>query len=198
MAMGLTKNVYVGNRYVPKLNKIWDINKVYGSLEIVPYQGNSYTSVTNVPSGVDILNENYWICTGNYNLQVEQYRQETRNSVIEITNKFNDFVDTQEDKFTLIMNKTKTDIETYLDEEFAKVDNKVNGVTQGLTTLEFNMTNLYNDSKADVETYVNSKYQEINNERLQIENLINEVDWVIDGGDFIDNPSANIMDGGTW
>ena len=40
------------------------------------YQGNSYTSRQYVPIGVDILNEEYWANTGNYNAQVEAYRQE--------------------------------------------------------------------------------------------------------------------------
>ena len=72
------KNVYVGHRYVPKLMGEWDITKEYESLSIVQYQGNSFTSRQNVPIGVEITNEEFWASTGNYNAQVENYRQEVK------------------------------------------------------------------------------------------------------------------------
>lgn len=73
-------NTYVGARYVPVFaNPIdWDNSKPYESLTIVYYNGNSYTSKIAVPAGVAITDEKYWALTGNYNAQVEQYRQETR------------------------------------------------------------------------------------------------------------------------
>lgn len=71
------ENVYVGLRYVPKFSGDWDNTKTYEPLEIVTYQGNSYTSKTYVPTGASISNTDYWAPTGNYNAQVETYRQET-------------------------------------------------------------------------------------------------------------------------
>lgn len=70
-------NTYVGMRYVPIFDGEWDRTKTYEPLTIVSYQGNSYTSRTFVPTGVDVTNETYWALTGNYNAQVEYYRQET-------------------------------------------------------------------------------------------------------------------------
>ena len=70
------QNVYVGHRYVPKLDTEWTNTKSYESLTIVTYQGNSFTSRQNVPVGIDINNEEFWVSTGNYNAQVEQYRQD--------------------------------------------------------------------------------------------------------------------------
>lgn len=69
---------YVGARYVPLFADPlqWDNTKIYEPLTIVINQGNSYTSRQFVPVGVDITNEDYWALTGNYNAQVEQYRQE--------------------------------------------------------------------------------------------------------------------------
>ena len=72
------QNVYVGHRYVPKIMGEWDNTKTYESLSIVQYQGNSFTSRQVVPIGVDINNEDYWASTGNYNAQVENYRQEVK------------------------------------------------------------------------------------------------------------------------
>lgn len=69
-------NTYIGARYVPIFGGEWDNTKTYEPLVIVTDQGNSYTSVTFVPAGIDINNTTYWALTGNHNAQVEQYRQE--------------------------------------------------------------------------------------------------------------------------
>ena len=70
---------YVGARYVPKLSEPieWDKKRGYEALEIVTYLGTSYTSKKPVPVGTEIDNNEYWVVTGNYNAQVEQYRRET-------------------------------------------------------------------------------------------------------------------------
>lgn len=82
------KNTYIGARYVPKFATPteWDNTKTYEPLTIVTYQGNSYTSKTFVPVGVDILNDTYWAKTGNYNAQVEQYRQEVEQLETDVNN----------------------------------------------------------------------------------------------------------------
>lgn len=83
-------NLYVGARYVPLFaNPIeWDLSKTYEPLTIVIYQGNSYTSKTFVPANTQITNTTYWALTGNYNAQVEQYRQE----VSRLSDKYNDII----------------------------------------------------------------------------------------------------------
>ena len=81
------KNVYVGHRYKPKMFGEWDNSQIYEPLSIVQYQGTSYTSRQYVPVGVEITNEEYWAVTGNYNAQVEQYRQEVRNMQEEVSSK---------------------------------------------------------------------------------------------------------------
>ena len=70
---------YVGARYVPIFDGAWDNTKDYAPLTVVSYEGNSYTSRTYVPSGTAINNETYWALTGNYNAQVEAYRNEVLN-----------------------------------------------------------------------------------------------------------------------
>ena len=81
------QNVYVGHRYKPKMFGEWDNTKIYEPLSIVQYQGNSFTSRQYVPVGIEITNEEYWAVTGNYNAQVEQYRQEVRNMQDEVSSK---------------------------------------------------------------------------------------------------------------
>lgn len=80
------KNVYVGHRYVPKIMGEWDNSQIYEPLSIVQYQGNSFTSGQYVPVGVEITDEEYWVSTGNYNAQVEQYRQDVRNLENDVNN----------------------------------------------------------------------------------------------------------------
>lgn len=71
---------YTGMRYVPVFADPpeWSSANTYEPLEIVIHEGNSYTSKTFVPVGIDISNSAYWALTGNYNAQVEQYRQEVK------------------------------------------------------------------------------------------------------------------------
>ena len=71
---------YVGARYVPLFSTPleWSNTREYEPLTIVLNKGNSYTSRQFVPAGIDISNESYWALSGNYNAQVEQYRQEVK------------------------------------------------------------------------------------------------------------------------
>lgn len=72
---------YVGARYVPKFADPveWQANTSYEAMVIVTYNNSSYTSKVPVPPTVGNPAENskYWVLTGNYNAQVEEYRQET-------------------------------------------------------------------------------------------------------------------------
>lgn len=72
---------YVGARYVPKFADPveWSSALSYEALTIVTHLGNSFTSKKPVPAGVDIGNTEYWVNTGNYNEQIEQYRNDVAN-----------------------------------------------------------------------------------------------------------------------
>ena len=74
----MKNNVYIGNRYVPIFaNPVeWNDLRQYEPLTIVTYQGTAYTSRKTVPVGTALSNTEYWVVTGNYNAQVEEYRQE--------------------------------------------------------------------------------------------------------------------------
>ena len=69
---------YIGARYVPLFaNPLeWSADRTYEPLTIVLHEGNSYTSRQYIPVGIQIDNEDFWALTGNYNAQVEQYRQD--------------------------------------------------------------------------------------------------------------------------
>jgi hypothetical protein len=78
---------YVGARYVPLFAEPleWNNTKTYEPLTIVYNNGNSYTSKQYVPAGIEITNTHYWALTGNYNAQIEQYRDEVQRYDARIT-----------------------------------------------------------------------------------------------------------------
>lgn len=85
----LSTRQYVGARYVPKLMGEWDKKISYENLVIVTYKGNSFTSKQPVPQGIEISDTNYWINTGNYNAQIEEYREELKTTKTDIDNEIN-------------------------------------------------------------------------------------------------------------
>ena len=97
----MTVREYIGARYVPLFMGQWDIAVDYEALCVVQYQGDSYTSRQPVPAGTDIFNEEYWLESGNYNAQVEAYRNEVFQFDDRITENANDISDIQ-DELTII------------------------------------------------------------------------------------------------
>lgn len=84
---GCGPSMYVGARYVPKFADPieWDIERGYESLTIVTYKGESYTSKCPVPPGIDIKNDRYWVLTGAYNAQVEEYKNQVKDLSQQVT-----------------------------------------------------------------------------------------------------------------
>lgn len=77
---------YIGARYVPKFyensenpsSNHWEANVAYEALTVVSYNFASWTSKIPVPNtvGNPASNPTYWALTGNYNGQVQLYREE--------------------------------------------------------------------------------------------------------------------------
>lgn len=86
---------YIGARYVPLFADplTWDPTRTYEPLTVVLYNGNSYTSRQAVPVNIDITNTTYWVQTGNYNAQIEQYRAEVQTFDDRITQNTDDIDD---------------------------------------------------------------------------------------------------------
>lgn len=86
-------NIYIGARYVPKFfengsgTSEWTANTAYEPLTIVTRNGNSYTSKKLVPASVGAPENNadYWVSTGIYNQQVEEYRQDVESVTDDIS-----------------------------------------------------------------------------------------------------------------
>lgn len=82
---------YIGSRYVPTFADPaeWDSTRTYEPLTIVLNKGNSYTSRQFVPVGITLTDTDYWLETGNYNAQIEAYRQEVLDNDAKVTKLIN-------------------------------------------------------------------------------------------------------------
>jgi hypothetical protein len=120
MSYGLINRQYVGARYVPKIMGEWDKNIPYEALSIVTYKGNSFTSKIPVPAKVDIGDETYWVNTGNYNVQIEEYRKETLEA-------------------KQLANNTNTDLQAFKKNQTNtnnEINNKIDSTTSALNKLK--------------------------------------------------------------
>lgn len=124
------RNVYVGHRYVPKVFGEWDKGKEYEGLSIVTNKGTSYTSKKRVPIGIDILDEEYWSVTGNYNAQIEEYRKDVRKMQGYVEKELDEANKKIDNKIT---NLTE-EVDTSIKEIDSKVDNKITDLTEEVDT----------------------------------------------------------------
>ena len=143
-------NVFVGNRYVPKLDGEWDNSKPYESLTIVQYQGNSFTSRQPVPSGIDISNRDYWVSTGNYNAQIEYYRRDVvkvKDDLIELSKHVDDE-----------LLRVETELDEKIDDGLAEVNQKVDdGLTEVNQKVDEglqNITDIVDEKLEGLENYI--------------------------------------------
>ena len=174
---------YIGARYVPVLADPveWSSANAYEPLTIVLYQGNSYTSRQAVPVGVAITNEDFWACTGNYNAQIESYRQE----VARIAGLLDDIEDDVSDAKTAAQNALAylgtgwTDVDTVraaidaLNQAIGTLPAGTASVSAGLTSLAESINGLGTDvshiettltgfdSTHQVKTYVDESVAEM-------------------------------------
>lgn len=120
MSNELINRQYVGARYVPKIMGEWNKALQYEALSVVTYMGNSFTSKVPVPANVEINNTDYWVNTGNYNAQVEEYRKVT--------------LETKE-----LANNTNTDLQTFKKNQTNtnnEINNKIDTTTSALNKLK--------------------------------------------------------------
>ena len=155
----MTVTQYIGSRYVPIFaNPIdWDNKREYEPLTIVSNKGNSYTSRQAVPKGIDITNEKYWTLTGNYNSQVESYRQETKNYVAQV-GEYKQQVTDAVAKVDADLAQQKKDVSAQLESQNAKITSQLatqdSKITSQLATQDSKVTKQLADNKLYVDTEV--------------------------------------------
>lgn len=197
----MATNKYIGMRYVPKImrdDEPWDTTKEYESLTVVQHQGNSFTSRKNVPAGIDILNKEYWACTGNYNSQVELYRQETQNAVQVVNNKLDSFTNLQDGKFEQLLLKYKGEINSYADGKYNDIDNDIKQLNENISNSEISLNQKINKCENNLQNIVNDYTSTINNQINRVENVITSIDIEYDEGlstDVEDEENITEIDG---
>lgn len=163
-------NRYIGMRYVPKIIGQHDPQIAYEALSIVTYNGNSYTSKQNVPPGTAITNTDYWVVTGNYNAQVEQYRSEVVNAVATVTegmsnleSSVNETVDELENNVNTAISNMESSVTTEMGDTVTEVDTKIQNTMNAVNT-RLNQTlsqvnaNLATTT-AEIEEYVDDRVE---------------------------------------
>lgn len=123
------RNVYVGHRYVPKIMGEWDKQETYEGLSIVTHQGTSYTSKKHVPVGIDILDEEYWAVTGNYNAQIEYYRKDVRDMQEKVTKEMEnviEYVEENVEKLNDHLIEVQVNVNDFEGDDNEKIQNAIN------------------------------------------------------------------------
>lgn len=193
-------NHYTGKRYVPKILKdddIWTNTKEYEALTIVPFQGNSYTSRSFVPVGIDILNKDFWACTGNYSVQIEQYRQDSMNAVNNVNSKLTTFTDEQDGKFTLLMDKYKSEINTFTSGKYDDINSDIIATNVALENTKDAITAEMTQAESNLSNTVAGYTSTANNQITTIQNMLISMDIVYNAGtttDVLNN--VTILNGG--
>lgn len=192
---------YVGARYVPKIADPveWQENTAYEALVIVTYNNSSYTSRKPVPAGVGIPPENpeYWALTGNYNAQIEEYRQlteqavQTANSAEETANQAQQTAnETKEsvDGFDARITKNASDIAT-LTETTESQGTEIDGLSGRVDALEGEIGN------ADVD-YANTYIVHKNSDTYPTIN--SAIEQAITDGVSLSNPKTILVYAGDY
>ena len=149
---------YIGARYVPIFGRVgedsieWDDSKPYEPLTIVLHQGNSFTSRQFVPAGIDITNEDFWANTGNYNAQIEQYRQEVQAFDARITQNTESVAELEKGLSDEATNRVNADndLSARIDAEISNREESINGLETELNDLGANPT-VYDPDKGIVQ-----------------------------------------------
>ena len=163
----MTTKQYIGARYVPLIIGEWDNSISYEPLSIVTYEGDSYTSKQSVPIGVSISNEDYWVCTGNYNAQVEYYRQQA----VAIENKIpaSDF-------------DSENTVKKYIDDSITEVNGTISDLSDIIPSDSF-------DSENTVKKYVDDSISDFGDivpaDSFDSENTVKK---------YIDDSISNVAD----
>ena len=180
---------YVGARYVPKFASPleWAADTSYEALTIVTFNNASYTSKIQVPPtvGNPANNPKYWALTGNYNAQVEQYRQETiqvKNEITESQNALkNEVTESQnalKNEVTESQNALKIEItedQNALKNEVTQSQNALknevkNEVTESQNAFKNEVTESQNNFQSTLTTNYSNLKQEVNNLTLSAGN----------------------------
>lgn len=194
-----TYNTYIGARYVPIFADPieWDISKTYEPLTIVTYQGDSYTSKTFVPAQTEITNTEFWVRTGSYNAQVEQYRKEVQ----EVVTKMDDLEESVNNSisgFDTRLTQTETKVNSYetrvsnLENDNTSNKANISTNTSEITTLKEQIESINTEiSSLDSRVETNEDSITTINENLtNLSNLVKNRRFIVIGDSYCDSANS--------
>lgn len=121
----------------------WDSENAYETLTVVLYQGDSYISKQAVPTGINISDEEYWVHAGDFNAQLEAYRQEAIRALQDAESAQNSADNAQNDINTLLPKNdfsTENTVKDYIDTTFNNVND---GLKEVVSYSENNTANYW-------------------------------------------------------
>lgn len=194
-----TYNTYIGARYVPIFADPieWDKAKSYEPLTIVTYQGDSYASKTFVPAQTEITNTEFWVRTGSYNVQVEQYRKEVQ----EVVTKMDDLeesVNNSISSFDTRLTQNEEKVESYnnrittLESDNATNKTNISNNTNSISTIEGQINTINTDIESldsRVESNENS-ISTINKNLTNLSNLVKNRRFIVIGDSYCDGANS--------
>lgn len=135
-------NIYIGNRYVPVFADPieWSASREYEPLTIVLHNGFSYTSKKIVPLNTDISNTEFWALTGNYNAQIEQYRQD----VADLSDDLNTLSDSTNTRFTQVNQRIDGQASDISENQndISEIQGDISDIESDFATLQANLNTL--------------------------------------------------------
>lgn len=140
------QRIYVGARYVPKVEGFWVIDKDYENFSIVidPITNNGFTSKKNVPIGVPLTDTEYWVQTFNFSGALEDLSDKFNEYVIFMNSQIgllSDSIDTLNGKVEIV-NKLHEDKITSLENEVKLINEKLTAISDSLIKVNSDITSL--------------------------------------------------------
>lgn len=133
-------NRYVGKRYVPKYSGQHDKTKQYESLEIVSKDGNTYTSIKNVPVNTELTNTSFWVKSSDFNAQLQQYIQDV-SSLATRVGKVESTVSGTMDSVNNALNTNNAEINKQVDAKIKIVNDSISGFETRVQKVETDVLN---------------------------------------------------------
>lgn len=131
------EHIYIGSRYVPKVEGMWDIRKDYENLSIVVDENfESWTSKKNVPAGIELSNEEYWIKSGGTYGKWVELSDKVKNNEEDITTLFENIDN------ILNMLSEQNNIITNIIDNNKQITSDVNLLTTGINELKHEVMQL--------------------------------------------------------
>lgn len=184
---------YIGARYVPKICGQHDKDLSYEPLSVVQFEGDSYTSIKTVPPKIEITNENYWIRTAIFSVQMEKYRQECMNATKSANDNVDNFKNDMKIQYTTMINEAKSDVNRYVQEKTQEVNSDMTELKETIKRDEDNtkerleqLQNSVNTTLADTKNNVNSYLNQVKQLLAQPDNTIT-IEFKIPSGTSGDN-----------